>query len=229
VRIQLYISKTGYCSRRETERLLAAGRLTINSKVATKDSFVEPSDCILLDGQPIPKKERNIYLLLNKPTGIICTAQRQVKNNLIDYMNYPERIFAVGRLDKESQGLLLLTNDGDIVNKLMRVENGHEKEYVVTVDRVFPDSFMESMASGVEILDQVTKPCKVTRVDDQTFKIVLTQGLNRQIRRMTKLFGYYVTRLERVRIMNLTLSGLPYGQWRDLTEEERNVLVESLR
>ncbi|MEC2072322.1 pseudouridine synthase [Alkalihalophilus marmarensis] len=229
MRIQLYMSNTGYCSRRETERLLAAGRITVNGKTATKDTFVDTDDCILLDGSPVPMKERNIYLLLHKPTGIICTAQRQVKNNLIDYMNYPERIFAVGRLDKDSEGLLLLTNDGDIVNKIMRVENGHEKEYIVTVDRPYPDSFLKCMASGVEILDQVTEPCTVTRIDEMTFRIILKQGLNRQIRRMTKVFGYYVTRLRRVRIMNLSIDRLPYGQWRELTDEELNVLMKDLR
>ncbi|OLS36367.1 23S rRNA pseudouridine synthase F [Alkalihalophilus pseudofirmus] len=229
MRIQLYMSNTGYCSRRETERLLAAGRITVNGKTATKDTFVDTDDCILLDGSPVPMKERNIYLLLHKPTGIVCTAQRQVKNNLIDYMNYPERIFAVGRLDKDSEGLLLLTNDGDIVNKIMRVENGHEKEYIVTVDRPYPDSFLKGMASGVEILDQVTEPCAVTRIDEMTFRIILKQGLNRQIRRMTKEFGYYVTRLRRVRIMNLSIDRLPYGQWRELTDEELNVLMKDLR
>ncbi|WEG17421.1 pseudouridine synthase [Alkalihalophilus pseudofirmus] len=229
MRIQLYMSNTGYCSRRETERLLAAGRITVNGKTATKDTFVDTDDCILLDGSPVPMKERNIYLLLHKPTGIVCTAQRQVKNNLIDYMNYPERIFAVGRLDKDSEGLLLLTNDGDIVNKIMRVENGHEKEYIVTVDRPYPDSFLKGMASGVEILDQVTEPCTVTRIDEMTFRIILKQGLNRQIRRMTKEFGYYVTRLRRVRIMNLSIDRLPYGQWRELTDEELNVLMKDLR
>ncbi|MDV2886643.1 pseudouridine synthase [Alkalihalophilus pseudofirmus] len=229
MRIQLYMSNTGYCSRRETERLLAAGRITVNGKTATKDTFVDTDDCILLDGSPVPMKERNIYLLLHKPTGIVCTAQRQVKNNLIDYMNYPERIFAVGRLDKDSEGLLLLTNDGDIVNKIMRVENGHEKEYIVTVDRPYPDSFLKGMASGVEILDQVTEPCTVTRIDEMTFRIILKQGLNRQIRRMTKEFGYYVTRLRRIRIMNLSIDRLPYGQWRELTDEELNVLMKDLR
>ncbi|ERN51473.1 pseudouridine synthase [Alkalihalophilus marmarensis] len=229
MRIQLYMSNTGYCSRRETERLLAAGRITVNGKTATKDTFVDTDDCILLDGSPVPMKERNIYLLLHKPTGIVCTAQRQVKNNLIDYMNYPERIFAVGRLDKDSEGLLLLTNDGDIVNKIMRVENGHEKEYIVTVDRPYPDSFLKGMASGVEILDQMTEPCTVTRIDEMTFRIILKQGLNRQIRRMTKEFGYYVTRLRRVRIMNLSIDRLPYGQWRELTDEELNVLMKDLR
>lgn len=229
MRIQLYMSNTGYCSRRETERLLAAGRITVNGKTATKDTFVDTDDCILLDGSPVPMKERNIYLLLHKPTGIVCTAQRQVKNNLIDYMNYPERIFAVGRLDKDSEGLLLLTNDGDIVNKIMRVENGHEKEYIVTVDRPYPDSFLKGMASGVEILDQVTEPCTITRIDEMTFRIILKQGLNRQIRRMTKEFGYYVTRLRRVRIMNLSIDRLPYGQWRELTDEELNVLMKDLR
>jgi 23S rRNA pseudouridine2604 synthase len=223
------MSNTGYCSRRETERLLAAGRITVNGKTATKDTFVDTDDCILLDGSPVPMKERNIYLLLHKPTGIVCTAQRQVKNNLIDYMNYPERIFAVGRLDKDSEGLLLLTNDGDIVNKIMRVENGHEKEYIVTVDRPYPDSFLKGMASGVEILDQMTEPCTVTRIDEMTFRIILKQGLNRQIRRMTKEFGYYVTRLRRVRIMSLSIDRLPYGQWRELTDEELNVLMKDLR
>ncbi|WP_100371726.1 pseudouridine synthase [Bacillus sp. FJAT-45037] len=228
MRIQLYVSKTGYCSRRETERMLRAGRITVNGVQATKDTFVEVTDTILLDGKPIPLKEREIYLLLHKPIGIICTAQKTVKNNLVDYLNYPERIFAVGRLDKDSEGLLLLTNNGDVVNKMMRVEEGHEKEYIVTVDRPFPDRLMEKMAGGVYMLGQTTKPCTISRVDERTFRIVLTQGLNRQIRRMTKTFGYYVTKLVRVRIMNLSIEGIAYGEWRELSEEEVQKLLEAL-
>jgi 23S rRNA pseudouridine2604 synthase len=175
---------------------------------------------VLIDGKPLGNKGKPVYLLLNKPAGITCTAAKNIEGNIIDFINYPERIFPVGRLDKASEGLILLTNDGDIVNKMMRSENNHEKEYIVTVDKPFSHSFIEGMADGVEILGVKTKPCKVTRISDDVFRIILTQGLNRQIRRMSKVFGYKVIKLERIRIMNIALANLPKGKWRELAREE---------
>ncbi|WP_088103438.1 pseudouridine synthase [Halalkalibacter urbisdiaboli] len=228
MRIQKYISETGYCSRRETERLLSAGRITINGQKAEHDSFVEETDTVLIDNKEIVRKNKDIYLLFNKPVGITCTAQPLVKDNIISFLNYPERIFPVGRLDKQSEGLILLTNDGDIVNKMMREEYHHEKEYIVTVDRPIPDVFLQEMAQGVPILNKMTKKCQVKRVNEDTFRIVLTQGLNRQIRRMTKYFDYRVVRLQRVRLMNLTLNGLALGEWRDVASEELVLLKKLL-
>ncbi|MFJ5622693.1 pseudouridine synthase [Peribacillus loiseleuriae] len=229
MRINKYISETGFCSRRETDRLIEAKRITINEIVCEPGDMVAPGDVVLIDGKTIPKKADSVYLLLNKPVGITCTAAPHVVGNIIEYVNYPIRIFAVGRLDKASEGLILLTNDGDIVNKMMRSENAHEKEYWVTVDRPITDDFIEKMANGVEILGVMTKPCEVISMNDYEFKIILTQGLNRQIRRMSKALGYKVTKLERVRIMNLTLTGLERGAYRELTNEELKLLLSSLR
>ncbi|MCT8138369.1 pseudouridine synthase [Anaerobacillus sp. CMMVII] len=228
MRINKYISLTGYCSRRETERLIAAGRITINQLVCDHDDTVEPGDLVLIDGKTIKGKQENVYIILNKPAGITCTANKDVKSNLIDFINYPERIFAVGRLDKESEGLLLMTNDGDIVNEILRSENNHEKEYLVTCDRLITDEFIQGMSEGVQILNTTTKPCYVSRISDYEFRIILTQGLNRQIRRMCKVFGYRVERLQRVRIMNLKLGDLPVGEWRYLTAEELGELTALL-
>ena len=228
MRINKYISETGFCSRRETDRLIAAKRITINEVICEPGDTVSPGDVVLIDGKAIPKKADSIYLLLNKPVGITCTAAPHVTGNIIEFVNYPIRIFAVGRLDKASEGLILLTNDGDIVNKMMRSENAHEKEYLVKVDRPITDDFIETMASGVEILGVMTKPCEVIRMNDYEFKIILTQGLNRQIRRMSKALGYKVTKLERIRIMNLTLTGLERGDYRELTNEELKLLLSSL-
>ncbi|MEY8746230.1 pseudouridine synthase [Paenibacillus tundrae] len=230
MRINKYISKTGYCSRRETDRLIAAGRITINGEVCEKGADVEASDIVLIDGQEIPREERErVYIALNKPIGIVCTAAESVAGNIIEYVNYPSRIFAVGRLDKASEGLILLTNDGDIVNKMMRSEHNHEKEYIVTVDKPLTEEFIHAMSAGVEILNVVTKPCEVYREDELVFRIILTQGLNLQIRRMCKALGYRVMKLERVRIMNITLDHLQRGEWRHLEPTELDNLLSLLQ
>ncbi|MCM3171639.1 MULTISPECIES: pseudouridine synthase [unclassified Paenibacillus] len=230
MRINKYISETGYCSRRETDRLIAAGRITINGEVCEKGADVEPSDIVLIDGQEIPREERErVYIALNKPIGIVCTAAESVTGNIIEYVNYPSRIFAVGRLDKASEGLILLTNDGDIVNKMMRSEHNHEKEYTVTVDKPLTAEFIHAMSVGVEILNVVTKPCEVYRQDEFVFRIILTQGLNLQIRRMCKALGYRVLKLERVRIMNITLDHLERGKWRHLEPAELDKLFSLLQ
>ncbi|ADO56453.1 pseudouridine synthase [Paenibacillus jamilae] len=230
MRINKYISETGFCSRRETNRLIAAGRITINGSVCEAGAEVEPLDIVLIDGKPIPiNHSEPVYLALNKPIGIVCTAAEQVEGNIIRYVNYPSRIFAIGRLDKASEGLILLTNDGSIVNQMMRSEHGHEKEYVVTVDKPVTDEFTQTMSRGVEILNVITKPCKVDRISEYEFRIILTQGLNLQIRRMCKALGYRVLKLERVRIMNITLDHLERGQWRHLEKEELELLLAKLQ
>ncbi|SLJ90217.1 MULTISPECIES: pseudouridine synthase [unclassified Paenibacillus] len=229
MRINKYISETGYCSRRETNRLIAAGRITINGKVCEKGADVEPEDIVLIDGQEISYNDREpVYLALNKPIGIVCTAAEQVEGNIIQYVNYPSRIFAIGRLDKASEGLIFLTNDGDIVNKMMRSEHNHDKEYVVTVDKPVTDEFVRAMSQGVEIMNVVTKPCEVYKHSENVFRIILTQGLNLQIRRMCKALGYRVLKLERIRIMNVTLDGLERGQWRHLEKQELENLLSML-
>ncbi|GGH41507.1 pseudouridine synthase [Paenibacillus silvae] len=228
--INKYISETGYCSRRETTRRIAAGRITINGKVCVKGDTVQPGDVVLMDGESIPQRNPEaVYILLNKPVGIVCTAAEHVEGNIIQYINYPARIFAVGRLDKASEGLILLTNDGDIVNKMMRSEHNHEKEYIVTVDKPISDSFVQQMSAGVEILNVVTKPCEVKKENEKVFRIILTQGLNLQIRRMCKALGYRVLKLERVRIMNITLDErLKRGEWRHLQKQELELLMSRL-
>ncbi|UPK41775.1 pseudouridine synthase [Paenibacillus pabuli] len=229
MRINKYISETGYCSRRETNRLIAAGRITINGKVCEKGADVEPEDIVLIDGKEIHVNNcEPVYLALNKPIGIVCTAAAQVEGNIIQYVNYPSRIFAIGRLDKASEGLIFLTNDGDIVNKMMRSEHNHDKEYVVTVDKPVTDEFVRAMSQGVEIMNVVTKPCEVYKHSENVFRIILTQGLNLQIRRMCKALGYRVLKLERIRIMNVTLSGLERGQWRHLEKQELEKLLSML-
>jgi 23S rRNA pseudouridine2604 synthase len=229
MRINKFIAETGFCSRRETDRLVEAKRITINGVICEHGSQVEPGDVVLIDGKPIKAKPKPVYIALNKPVGITSTSEHQVKGNIVDFVNHPQRIFPIGRLDKDSQGLILLTNDGDIVNKILRAEYGHEKEYIVTVDKPYNQAFIRGMSNGVEILGTVTKKCEVTRISDRVFRIVLTQGLNRQIRRMCKAFGYKVVKLERIRIMNIKLDKLPIGQWRDLTDQERNELFALLQ
>ncbi len=220
MRLNKYISETGLCSRREADARIEAGRVTINGVVATLGTQVKEGDVVCVDGQPVAGEQQHVYIALNKPVGVICTTDREIPGNITDFVAYRERIFPIGRLDKESEGLILLTNNGDIVNEILRVENAHEKEYVVTVDRPVTEIFLNGMASGVRILGTVTRPCKVKRVGPATFRIVLTQGLNRQIRRMCSFFGYKVLRLQRVRIINLTLDGLKPGQWRELSDRE---------
>ena len=219
MRINKLFSNFGICSRKETNKIIREGRVIVNGKPCIEGQWVELSDEILLDGKPLVPKEK-IYIALNKPVGITCTAEKTVKGNIIEYINYPEYIFPVGRLDKLSQGLIILTNDGVLANKILESENEHEKEYIVTLDRDFDEEFIKGMSSGVEICGQVTRSCKVFRMDNNTFKIILTQGLNKQIRRMSKVFGYNVVKLERVRIMNITLDGIEYGKYRFISKNE---------
>ena len=229
MRLNKYLSETGICSRREADEWIAAGRVTVNGAPAVLGTQVEDRDDVRLDGQPLATKPRRVYLALNKPTGIECTTDREVPDNIVDFMNYPERIFPIGRLDKDSEGLILLTNDGDIVNRVLRAEHEHEKEYIVSVDRPLTTDFLTGMARGVPILGTVTNPCRVTQVGRNTFRIVLTQGLNRQIRRMCEHFDYTVRRLQRVRIMHIHLGRLPIGRWRDLSDAEVAPLLPEIR
>ncbi|WP_276167554.1 23S rRNA pseudouridine(2604) synthase RluF [Zobellia alginiliquefaciens] len=230
-RINKYLSEVGYCSRRAADKLIDQGRVTINGKVPEMGTKITEGDEVHVDGKLISEpKEKPVYLAFNKPVGIVCTTDTRVeKNNIIDYINYPKRIFPIGRLDKPSEGLIFLTNDGDIVNKILRARNHHEKEYLVTVDRAITPDFIERMQNGVPILDTVTRKCKVEQIGKYEFKIILTQGLNRQIRRMCEYLNYNVERLKRIRIMNVKLD-IPAGKWRDLTDaelEEINRLVSS--
>jgi 23S rRNA pseudouridine2604 synthase len=229
VRLNKYLAETGACSRREADQLIEAGRVTVNGTRAALGTQVDDGDEVLLDGAPLRAKPRRVYLALNKPVGIECTTDREVPGNIVDFVGYPERVFPIGRLDKDSEGLILLTNDGDIVNTVLRAENEHEKEYVVAVDRPLTAGFLAGMAAGVPILGTVTNPCRLTQVGRNTFRIVLTQGLNRQIRRMCEHFGYTVRRLQRVRIMHVQLGSLPVGRWRALTPAELRGLVPAPR
>lgn len=223
MRINKYFSNLGICSRRETNRLIEEKRVIVNGVLCEPGQWVEEEDEILLDGVRVKAKEK-IYIALNKPTGVTCTAADNVKNNIIDYMNYQQYIFPVGRLDKESQGLIIMTNDGILSNKILEADNLHEKEYIVTVDKPFNDDFINKMSNGVNIGDTVTRKCSVKRINENTFNIVLTQGLNKQIRRMTKAFGYNVIKLERIRIMNIKIDDIPYGEWRNITKGELDIL-----
>ena len=220
VRLNKYIAESGYCSRREADRLIAEGRVTLNGKIGGLGDRVTPDMRVLVDGQIIGGRGRCVYIALNKPRGVVCTTDPREPMNVVDYVGYPTRIFPVGRLDKDSEGLLLLTSDGEIVNRLLRAAGGHEKEYEVTVDKPLTREFMEKMVSGVPVLDTVTLPCRLRRTDDRSFNLVLTQGLNRQIRRMCEYLGYTVQRLRRVRINSLRLGALKPGQWRELTQNE---------
>lgn len=226
ISLNKYISDTGLCSRREADKLIEAGRVVINTQVARKGNRVQSTDQVYLDGVLLKNKVKPVYIALNKPVGIVCTTDTNEPDNIIDYMAYPERIFPIGRLDKMSQGLILLTNDGDIVNKILRAGNYHEKEYVVTVNKSIDQAFVKTMAAGVPILETVTRPCKVQKIDDVTFRITLTQGLNRQIRRMCEYLGYQVKSLTRIRIMEIKLDGIAYDSWRYLTDQEIDRLME---
>ena len=219
MRINKLLSNYGYCSRKETNRLIEDNRIIVNGKICTLGQWVEETDDILLDHQPVQMSEK-IYLAFNKPTGITCTLERTVPDNIIDFIDFDKYIFPVGRLDKASEGLILLTNDGDLANKILESDNDHEKEYIVTVDKPFDDSFLVGMSEGVEICGVQTRQCKITKVSDMTFNITLTQGLNKQIRRMTKSFGYTVVKLQRIRILNISLDGIKSGTWRSLTSKE---------
>jgi 23S rRNA pseudouridine2604 synthase len=225
MRLNKYISETGVCSRREADKWIEAGRVTCNGQSAALGTQVAEGDEVRIDGALIGVKKKPIYIALNKPVGIICTTETHIKDNIIEHVGYKERIFPVGRLDRDSEGLILLTNNGDIVNEILRSENNHEKEYVVSVDRSITDLSLSMMASGVKIMGERTKPAKVIRIDSQTFRIILTQGLNRQIRRMCSALGYKARRLQRVRIMNIQLGKLAPGQWRHLTAPELESLV----
>ena len=232
VRINKYLSEAGYCSRRVADRLIEDGKVTINGIVPEMGTRVKEGDQVEVKGQRIEKskKQKNIYLAFNKPIGIVCTTDRSVdKDNIIDFIKYPSRIFPIGRLDKLSEGLIFLTNDGDIVNKILRARNNHEKEYVVSVNRPINKDFIQRMSGGVEILDTITKNCFVKKLGPKKFKIILTQGLNRQIRRMCESLGYRVLSLKRVRIMNIKLD-VPTGKYREFTKEELlklNRLIEN--
>lgn len=225
-RLNKFISETGVCSRRGADKLIEAGKVLVNGKIPELGTRVDETDIITIDGKLLSEKEEFIYLAFNKPVGITCTTEKQVKGNIVDYINYPKRIYPIGRLDKPSEGLIFLTNHGDIINKILRAGNNHEKEYIVTVDTPITDDFINRMSNGVPVLDTVTKKCKVTKVSRFVFKIVLTQGLNRQIRRMCAHLSYKVTKLKRERIMNVNLDNLPVGKWRDLTKAELETIFK---
>jgi len=223
IRINKYLSEVGFCSRRAADILIEERRVTINGKVPEMGTKVQPGDVVKVDGKPLkPTGEKPVYIAFHKPIGIVCTTDtRGEKDNIIDYIKHPRRIFPVGRLDKASEGLILLTSDGDIVNKILRARNNHEKEYIVTVDKPITADFVKRMGNGIPILDTITRKCFVEQIDRFSFRIILTQGLNRQIRRMCEFLGYEVKKLRRIRIMNIVLD-LPRGKWRDLTDQELN-------
>ncbi|MDO4727776.1 MAG: 23S rRNA pseudouridine(2604) synthase RluF [Bacteroidota bacterium] len=232
-RINKFISDTGFCSRREADKLVQQERVTINGTLALMGSKVLTNDNVCIDGKSIvQKKTQNVYLAFHKPVGIECTTNQSVKGNIIDYIKYPTRIFPIGRLDKDSEGLILMTDDGDIVNKILRARNNHEKEYIVKVNKPITERFIKRMSQGVPILNTITKKCKVEQISKYVFKIILTQGLNRQIRRMCEHFGYEVTSLKRIRIMNIKLD-VPNGKYRNLTlaemQELNNLLADSYK
>jgi 23S rRNA pseudouridine2604 synthase len=229
-RINKYLSEIGYCSRRAADKLIEQGRVTINGKIPEMGTKISNEDEVRVNGELVsqPKKKNMVYIAFNKPVGVVCTTdQKREKNNIIDFINYPTRIFPIGRLDKPSEGLIFLTNDGDIVNKILRARNKHEKEYEVTVHKPVTKEFIEAMANGVPILDTVTRKCFVKQMDKKKFKIILTQGLNRQIRRMCEELEYNVKKLKRVRIMNITLD-IPVGTYRDFTAKELNQINQSV-
>ena len=224
-RLNKAIAQTGYCSRREADKLVEKGIVRINGKAVVLGDKVSKDDEISVDGKVITKETQSVYLIFNKPRGITCTTDLRVKGNIIEYINYPIRIFPIGRLDKPSEGLIFLTNDGDIVIKILRARNNHEKEYVVSVDKRITTKFLQEMSNGIPILDTITRKCYVEKINERSFKIILTQGLNRQIRRMCEYLDYYVTRLRRIRIINIELQKLGVGQYREFTKQE----LEDLR
>ena len=220
VRLNKYISESGFCSRREADKLIESGVVTIDGVKVTMGTKVAKGQKVKVNGKLISKDEDLVYIVLNKPVGITCTTEHKVKGNIVDFVNHKKRIFPIGRLDKDSQGLILMTNDGDIVNKILRAGNNHEKEYIVTVNKPINEEFVKRMSNGIRILGQVTKKCYVKKEGNNTFRIILTQGLNRQIRRMCEALGYEVVKLKRIRIMNINLGELRIGEWRDLTYKE---------
>ncbi|MBD8842326.1 MULTISPECIES: pseudouridine synthase [Paenibacillus] len=221
MRINKFISETGYCSRREADKLVDRGLVTINGVKAELGSQAEEGDDVRINGKPIKEKRKHVYIALNKPIGITSTTEQHIQGNIVDFVGHDERIFPIGRLDKDSEGLILMTNDGDIVNRILRSEGRHEKEYIVTVDRSVTPSFLRGMSTGVKILGEMTLPCTVTRMTDRVFRIILTEGKNRQIRRMCSAFGYEVRKLKRIRIMNIHLGEMATGSWRELTPAEK--------
>lgn len=231
VNLNKYISSTGICSRREAEKWITDGCVTINGEIAQLGNRVFEGDVVKINGKSLNIKPKTLYIAFNKPVGIVCTTDLKERKNIVDFINHPQRLFPVGRLDKPSQGLIFLTNDGDIVNKILRAGNNHEKEYIVTVRQPITSEFIQKMGGGLPILDTVTKKCEVTKLNDYTFKIVLTQGLNRQIRRMCDYLNYEVTSLKRTRIMNVNLDDLKVGEWRELSETEmlqiNNMIADS--
>lgn len=228
MRINKFLSEAGITSRRGADKWITDGRVVINGKTAELGSKVEAGDDVRVDGKQIVVEQPLVYLVLNKPVGITSTTETHIKGNIVDFVNHPLRIFHIGRLDKDSDGLILLTNDGDIVNEILRAENSHDKEYIVTVNEKITDTFIEKMAAGVNILGTTTLPCKVKKIGPKTFNIILTQGLNRQIRRMCSTLGFSVKRLQRIRIMNISIEGLPIGEWRELTPTEKTELFQTL-
>ena len=229
IRLNKYIASSGLCSRREADSLIENGKVTINGIVAVQGTKVNEGDVVLVGGKKITPDDDMIYIAFNKPLGVTCTTDKRDPSNIIDFIGFDERIFPVGRLDKNSSGLILLTNDGSIVNKLLRAENGHEKEYLVTVNRPYDKNFIKQMESGVPVLGQLTLPCKIKPAGDKTFKIILHQGLNRQIRRMCEYLGYKVTKLKRIRFMNINLGDLETGKWRYLTPDEKKELLKDIK
>ena len=225
MRLNKYLSERGLCSRREADAWIAAGRVTVNGRIASLGTPVTPDDSVRVDGRAVGAEVRHVYLALHKPPGIECTTDRRVPDNIVDFVAHRERIFPIGRLDKFSEGLILLTNNGDIVNALLRAEHGHEKEYVVTVDSPVTDEFLARLAGGMRILGQMTRPARTRRIGKNVFGMILTQGLNRQIRRMCEECGYVVRKLVRVRIVNIRLDGLAPGQWRNLSRDELERLL----
>jgi 23S rRNA pseudouridine2604 synthase len=228
MRLNKFISEHGVCSRREADAWIAAGRVTVNGSAGRLGTQVGAGDEVRVDGKPLPERRKAVYLALNKPRGVTCTTERDVPGNIVDFIGHRERIFPIGRLDKDSEGLILLTNDGDIVNEILRVEHGHEKEYEVTVERPVTPAFLQMMAAGVRIGAEKTRPCTVVRTGPASFRMILTQGLNRQIRRMCSALGWRVQALKRVRIMHIRLGTLPTGRWRDLTEAEIRPLYSAM-
>lgn len=227
-RLNKFLADSGYCSRREADRLIEEGRVTVDGRTGVLGDKILPGMTVKVNGKALTGQGEKVYLLLNKPAGIVCTADSREPMNVVDYLDYPVRVYPVGRLDKDSEGLLLMTSDGDIVNRLLRAAGGHEKEYEVMVDRAVTPDFLEKMAAGVPILDTVSLPCKIRRTGERSFNIILVQGLNRQIRRMCEALGYRVTYLRRIRIMNLRLGKMQPGQWRELTSGELETLLRSL-
>ncbi len=229
IRINKYISSCGFCSRRQADRYLEEGRVTIDGETAGVGDRVEPGQTVCVDGTKIRINEEKIVIAFHKPAGVVCTSSKKDKDNIIDYLHFDQRIYPVGRLDKESTGLILLTNDGELTDRILRGRNGHEKEYEVTVNKPISQEVIRAMEQGVPILDTMTKPCRIRKLGERKFRMILTQGLNRQIRRMCEYFGYRVLTLKRVRIMNIELGQLPEGEWRYLTPKEREKLEKSMK